>query len=341
MMPATFVVGTGRSGSTALSRILNLHPDILSLNELLASLGPWALPENPLTGEEFWKILVSPHMIYTKIMRSGIMPPEFLYTQRPGRYSAETGIPALSLMVLPHLTEDPDGLLDELEPRVTQWPSRPAARHYEGLFGLLGARLGRRVAVECSGYSLQWVPRLRKAFPYAKFVHQFRNGPDCALSMSRHPGYRTMSLMREILERAGVSSPMELTPKHLAELPPEMTELLLSERFDPGLVLDRQVPVAKFGDLWSQWITEGVEYLAQVPDDARTTLAYEDMVRKPRVELIRLAEFIGVEPSDQWLETSESLLDSGRTGAALRLPPDQLSALRDSCAPGMRALSSP
>jgi hypothetical protein len=157
MMPITFVVGTGRSGSTALSSILNLHPDILSLNELLASLGPWALPEKPLTGEEFWKILVTPHMIYTKLLRSGIVPPEFLYPQHPGRYSAESGIPALSLMVLPHLTEDPDGLLDELEPRVLSWPSRSVAQHYEDLFDLLAARFGRRVrwkgpGILCNGF---------------------------------------------------------------------------------------------------------------------------------------------------------------------------------------------
>ncbi|CAM5394607.1 Sulfotransferase OS=Streptomyces fumanus OX=67302 GN=GCM10018772_33980 PE=4 SV=1 [Streptomyces fumanus] len=338
MMPITFVVGTGRSGSTVLSHILNLHPDILSLNELLASLGPWAMPENPLTGEEFWRILVGPHMIYTKLLRSGIVPPEFLYPQRPGRYSAETGIPALSLMVLPHLTEDPDGLLDELEPQVSSWPHRPVAQHYQDLFALLAARFGRRVAVERSGYSLQWIPALRKAFPYAKFVHQFRDGPDCALSMSRHPGYRAMSFLHDILQRVGVSSPQELTPEHLVKLPPEMVEMLLSERFDPALVLDRQVPLAQFGDMWSQWIIEGVEYLSQVPDDARTTLAYEDMVRNPRAELVRLAEFIGVDPDDEWLEAGESLIESSRVGAALRLPPEQLSELRDSCAPGMRAL---
>lgn len=341
MIPVTFVVGTGRSGSTALSHILNIHPEILSLNELLASLGPWALPETPLTGEEFWKILVSPNLIYSKLLRSGIVPPEFLYPRRPGRYTAETGIPALSLMVLPHLTDDPDGLLDELEPQVTKWPSHFVGQHYQDLFGLLAVRFGRRVAVERSGYSLQWVPLLRKEFPQATFVHQFRYGPDCALSMSRHPGYRAMALLHDVLERAGVSSPMELTPQHLEKLPPEMTELLFSERFDPSLILDRQVPVARFGDMWSQWITEGVEYLAELPDDVRSALVYEDLVRDPRAELVRLAEFIGVDPAPEWLEAGAALLDSGRTGTALLLPPEQLSALRDSCAPGLRALSSP
>ncbi|MFG2525973.1 sulfotransferase [Streptomyces sp. NPDC048527] len=58
--PMTFVVGTGRSGSTALSEILRLHPAVLSLSELLATIEPGALPEEPLDGEEFWEILALP-----------------------------------------------------------------------------------------------------------------------------------------------------------------------------------------------------------------------------------------------------------------------------------------
>ncbi|MFE3993061.1 hypothetical protein ACFXPW_15470 [Streptomyces goshikiensis] len=42
----------------------------------------------------------------------------------------------------------------------------------------------------CSAYSAHWVPRLRAAFPEARFVQLFRDGADRALAMSRHPGYR-------------------------------------------------------------------------------------------------------------------------------------------------------
>jgi len=38
MRQLTFIVGTGRSGSTALSRIVRTHTGILSLNEFLTSL---------------------------------------------------------------------------------------------------------------------------------------------------------------------------------------------------------------------------------------------------------------------------------------------------------------
>ncbi|MFI6005743.1 sulfotransferase [Streptomyces sp. NPDC051366] len=56
MRALTFIVGTGRSGSTALSGILNVHPDVLSLNELLSSVQSRGFHEGLLGGAEFWRL---------------------------------------------------------------------------------------------------------------------------------------------------------------------------------------------------------------------------------------------------------------------------------------------
>ncbi|ARZ71862.1 sulfotransferase [Streptomyces sp. HU2014] len=338
MRTLTFVVGTGRSGSTALSRILNAHPDVLSLNEFMASVGDTAFPEGDLTGEEFWRRLTTPTPYFARMIRSGVLMPEFLYTRRPGRYTAETtGIPALSLMVLPHLTDDPDGLLDELRETVVHRPARGAPDHHRAFFGALCARFGRTAVVERSGYSAAWVPRLRAAFPEARFVHLHRDGPDCALSMSRHAGYRMIFLMREIGERAGVERLADLTEEHVTSLPPDLAPLL-GERFDPALVRDRAFPLPGFGALWSELVTEATGHLATLPEEGRTTLAYEDLLDAPHEELARLAAFAGVAPLPEWLESGSALLDTGRRGSSLRLPPGELAALRESCAPGTRVL---
>lgn len=341
MRSLTFVIGTGRSGSTALSRILNTHPDVLSLNEYLASVGDAAFPQGPVSGAEFWEALFRPTPYFASMMRSGLPMPEFLYTRRPGRYSAETtGIPALSLMVLPHLTDDPDGLLDEIRAAVIDWPARPAAEHHEALFELLGTRWGRSAVVERSGYSTGWAPRLRAAFPYAKFVHLFRHGPDCALSMSRHPGYRTITLMREIRERTGVDDFGDLTQEQVRLLPPDLAPLL-GDRFDPALVRDRDFPSARFGALWSELVVQGTRFLGDLPPAQRMTLAYEDLLDSPREELARLAAFVGVEAPPQWLDSACTRLDGSRRGsAAEQLTAAELDALRESCAPGTRALEA-
>ncbi|MBZ3905933.1 sulfotransferase family protein [Streptomyces griseiscabiei] len=338
MTSPTFVYGTGRSGSTALSRILNAHPDVLSLNEYMASVGDAAFPAGEVDGEQFWQALYRPAPHFERMIRSGVPLPEFLYTRRPGRYaSGTTGIPALSLMVLPHLTDDPDGLLDELGAAVVHWPRRTAAEHHRALFGLLCARFGRTAVVERSGYSTGWAPRLRAAFPDARFVHLFRDGPDCALSMSRHPGYRAISLLREIKARCGVDSFADLTPEHVRALPPDLAPLL-GERFDPALVRDRHIPLRVFGALWSELVTEATEFLVRLPADRRATLSYERLLDHPAEELTRLAEFIGVDPLPHWLHTGSALLDHGRRGSALSLPAAELAGLRDDCAPGARVL---
>ncbi|QEU97853.1 sulfotransferase [Streptomyces kanamyceticus] len=339
MRSLTFVIGTGRSGSTALSRILSTHPDVLSLNEYMASVGDAAFPEGPLSGAEFWAALFRPTPYFASMIRSGLLMPEFLYTRRPGRYSAQsTGIPALSLMVLPHLTDDPDGLLDELRAAVTGWPGRSAAEHHEALFALLGARFGRTAVVERSGYSTGWAPGLRQTFPYAKFVHLHRDGPDCALSMSRHIGYRTITLIREIRERTGVEDFAELTAEHVRSLPPDLAPLL-AERFDPALVRDREFPLRRFGDLWSELVVDGARFVDALPAGQGTALAYEELLDAPREELARLAAFIGVEPVPRWLDGACAQLDGGRRGAAAKqLTAADFEALKESCAPGTRAL---
>ncbi|MEE1831438.1 sulfotransferase [Streptomyces sp. SP17KL33] len=340
MRSLTFVYGTGRSGSTALSRILNAHPDVLSLNEYMASVGDASFPTGQVSGGEFWQALSRPAPHFERMTRSGLPLPEFLHTRRPGRYAASTsGIPALSLMVLPHLTEDPDALLDELGATVVRWPERPAAEHHRALFGLLCARFGRTAVVERSGYSTGWAPGLRETFPEARFVHMFRDGPDCALSMSRHPGYRTICLLREIRTRTGVDSLADLTPEHVRALPPDLAPLL-DDRFDPSLVRDRPIPLRTFGTLWSELVTEGTEFLRLLPADRRATLSYEGLLDHPVEELTRLARFIGVAPDPQWLHAGSALLDHGRRDSAAALPATERAALRDACAPGAHALAS-
>ncbi|GAA1984028.1 sulfotransferase [Amycolatopsis minnesotensis] len=332
--PVRFVVGTGRCGSTALSRVLNLHPEVLSVNELLSSLAPGTFPDGELTGAGFWKLLAEPNPIIDAMLRDGTPVPELLY--RRGRFAPGAGVPVISAMVLPHLTDDPDGLFDELADVVPSWPSRPISAHYEGLFAWLCDRFGRRVAIERSGFSLQWITTLVERFPAAKLVHMVRDGPDCALSMSRHPGFRLVVLENRIKELTGVATMPELTAADIASLPPGLAKVP-SASFDPA-VLAQPLPLAEFGDLWSRLVTDGVRDLAPVPAPNRLTLSFEDLIGDPRTELTRFAGFAGVDPIGSWLDAGRALLDRGRLGGARSLPPDELAELRERCAPGARAL---
>ncbi|NLU75752.1 sulfotransferase [Streptomyces sp. HNM0575] len=326
----TFVVGTGRCGSTALSRVLRLHPDVLSVSELIASVEPGALPEQPLTGKEFWQLLSTGRPFADRMVREGTPLPEHLYPGVPGgRFSAAGGgIPALCLTTLPHLTDDPDALYDALEPVLAARDRTPVAEHYRALFDELARWAGGRSAVvERSGFSLGYVPRLRAAFPEARFVHLHRYGPDCALSMSRHAGFR---LLRTAAQAEAGSPEQELAVR--------LGELTADDSFDLRGVLERPVPVERFGELWSGMVADGMERLAKVPRALLASLSYEDLLDAPERELTALARHIGVEPRTDWLRAAAGLLDGARRGAAEALPADELARLRESCTPGMRAL---
>ncbi|MFI1259022.1 sulfotransferase family protein [Streptomyces netropsis] len=334
-----FVVGTGRNGSTALSEIMCLHPDVMSLSEFFSSIEMELVPEALLNGEEFWKLLASCDTLWNRLLRNGVAAPEILYPRGRGRrYDAHTtGIPAVCLTTLPHLAEDPDLLFDRLCSVVSGWPQRASSGQFRALFALLCRQFDRRVVVERSGYSLPWLPLLHRCFPDARVVHLYRSGPDCALSMSRHPTFRTVVLLRQIFSYAGVSRLSDMTPQHVWGLPADLA-WFFEESFDPELLTERRIPLVDFGKLWSQTVVRGVRDLAAIAQEQRLVIAYEDLVDRPEEELRRLAEFAGVAARPDWLAGGCAVLDASRRGASDRLPKRELAALRTACSSGTRAL---
>jgi hypothetical protein len=87
-------------------------------------------------------------------------------------------------------------------------------------------------------------------------------------------------------------------------------------------------------------ICAGVAALAQVPEKARTSLRYEDLVADPVASLTRLAEFIGIGAPDRWLDLARRTADPTRTGTAAALEAGALARLRAACEPGTRALAA-
>ena len=274
------------------------------------------------------------------LIRSGVPFPEMLYLRHPGRFNIHNGgIPAICLMTLPALAPPGDALFDELEAEIQHWPSRPVAQHYLALFEWLSIRLDRRVVVERSGYSLRFIPMMWKVFPHARFVHLYREGPDCALSMSQHSGLRVAALLQEISEHVGIPDQecLNLSPDD-PRVPDDLRPVLKGQ-LSRDLVVDYPIPLARFGLLWSKAISEGIKHLSNVPENQRITMQYENLVDNSDNELTRLADIVGVKPLPQWLQKAREMLDPHRRGKAALLDTDDLKALADSCSSGMQALA--
>ncbi|MER5889582.1 sulfotransferase [Streptomyces sp. NPDC001941] len=332
-MSITFVVGTGRCGSTMLSRALHSHPDILSVNEFFTSLaakGDAAFQDVALDGQRFWALLSGPARPFDAIAASAFRTPEMLYPYEQGRFRPGTGVPAIAHMTLPALTADPDALYDDLADAIPTWPVRPVADHYRAFFADLAQRLGRTVVVERSGASLAFLPALRVLFPEARFVHLSRSGPDCALSMSRHAAFRILLLRTEAMNLLGLASPFDIGPEHAAQLPDHLAHL--AGEVDCDLVMRTPIPLAAFGGLWSHLMTQGVEEFLRLPPERRMALAYEDILDDPAHHLGRLADFTGTTAHPAWLrEAAATVVPPQRPPVT---DPDTLAA----CAPGEHAL---
>lgn len=341
-MSLTFVVGTGRCGSTMLSHVLREHPDVLSVSEFFSTLKAAVrrreFPAEALDGRELWRMLATPVPMADAMIRAGMTPPEFCYPYETGRFAAETGIPIVCHCLLPGLSDDPDALFDHLADVVPRWPTRPAATQYRAFFAFLAGLLGRTVVVERSAPSLPLIPQLRREFPDARFVHMHRDGPDCALSMSRHPTFRREALLFEAVRAAGLTGPVTLA--EVAAAAPERFRGLLLPPFDAARIMGYPLSLDAFGSQWwAAKIIAGLSHLTKLPLGEWTTVGYEDVLADPAAELARLAEFIGVPADPGWLAAARRMIDPARPGGAATLPPDELASLRAACEPGTAAIA--
>ncbi|WP_436528981.1 sulfotransferase family protein [Actinoplanes sp. HUAS TT8] len=322
--PPVIVTGTGRCGSTMVSEMLARHPDVLSVSELFTAVHVPLIP-GEISGARFWELLGTLDPGIAELVRHRVDIREVQYPFGRGRFTAETGVPALCLLTLPHLTGDPDALYDELAAEVPGWTPAPAEQQYRRFFAHLAARLGRRVIVERSGGSLRMLGSLLRIFPDARVVHLHRDGPDTALSMSRHPAFALGAQTVE-LSRRGAGDDL---PEDLADFRPG--------RFTAA-ALRHEIPLQRYGRLWSVLLLEAERTLAGLPADRLMALSYRDLIADPAGRLAELARFGGFDPDPDWLREAAASVRPGRTGTADALPAPQRRELHRSCLPGQAVL---
>jgi hypothetical protein len=335
--PGVFVVSTGRCGSTMLSNMLRLNPEVLSVSEFLSLLLPDPLPPGELDAAAYWRLLTEPRLFLMHAYRLGVRVPEFLYLPGPGsRFTPATGIPPILITALQHLSDDPEALYDEVQAFVAGLTPASAAAQHCRLFGWLRDRLGARVWVERSGSSLLYLSQLADQFRDAKFVHLYRDGRECAYSMSRNAGYRLGAVAMMLQSRLGMS-PYLGDGKRPEQVPPDLRPFM-PETFDHEAFERFEVPVAELGQFWCDMIMPALDVLASLPPERVLQLSYEELVAEPRHTLRGLARFVGLPRADPgWLDRAVGLVEP-RSPRWQALPDEQVNELTRVCRPAMRRL---
>jgi len=343
--PPVFVVGTGRCGSTLVSTLMREHPQVLSISELfsfvtdLGSLIPRAFPAESMSGAEFWSVMADPCPRLNQLLREGLQMDEIVYPFGRGRYRADGGVPTVSMTMLPHIDDDPDGLFDALAAAMQARAVAPVAEHYRGMFEFLMRRYDRRTWVERSGGSLRIIRRLVDAFPDARFVHLVRDGRNTAISMSRHVGFRMALIGYALLEFLGVD-PWESDDRSEIDDLTDDLAAVLPENFTAASFADYDISPSLCGHYWSGEIMRGLSVLQEVPAERRLTLRYEDLLLRPRASLELLSGALGLGPVDRaWIEGAVHRIGRGRSSWQT-LPPGEKRELQDACAPGFAALAA-
>lgn len=339
-----FIVGTGRCGSTMLSELVRAHPQLASLSEvftMLTDLGgriSECFPAEPLDGPALWRVLGAAPPKLSAMLRYDVAMDEVLFRPAPGaRFGVAQGVPALLQTALPHLFDAPEAVFEQLERFVLARPRAAVGEHYRETFAWLAARLGRERWVERSGGSLRIVGRLAACFPGARFVHIVRDGRNCAMSMSRHLGFRMALIVIQLTEILGVD-PWESSDRtHERDVPDELVPFL-PERFDREAFLRYEVAPPLCGHYWSGEIMAGLAELAALAPARVLTLRYEDFGHAPHASIARLFEFLGVGAPAAWVDRAAGIVRPARSRWT-ELSPREQRSLHAACEPGFAALA--
>jgi len=330
-----FIVGTGRCGSTLLSRMLAESPETLSVFEFFNGLDATRrFRPDPVPGSDFGDLIGSEQPFVTAVLRRGYEVAEITYPfgASGARFGRDDALPWILVSMLPRLSDRPDALYDEVVALCASLPAQSVPAHSRDLFEKLAERFDRRCWIERSGSSIDYLPELCAVFPEARFLHIHRDGREAALSMREHHAYRLPIAL--LYQPSGDAS--------------ETARILTALRADPtpddpvSRILASRPPVAYYGRYWTDQVLRGARAWPALGANRHLAVRFEDLVREPHALLRRIADFFGLDPErDGWIDRASGLVRGVPPTRFGDLSGEEQQILRDACAPGMERLGRP
>lgn len=327
-----FIVGTGRCGSTLLSKMLRANREVVSLFEYFNGLdGARRFSREPLAGTSFTAMLQAVHPFLAMVLERGYPVSEVTYPlDAPDtRFDRQGGVPWILGTTIPELqVKDPDAFYDEVCAFTRSLPARPAAEQHLALFRWLVKRLDKSVWVERAGAAIDYMGELNAIFPDARFLHLHRAGEDAALSMREHHAFRLAIMLAYRL------------PPGTGRSQAELDRFAGEENADEiGQLLESRPPVEYFGRWWSDQVLRGVRAREDLTSQQYREVRFEDLLARPEPELAEIGRFLELpDPEGAWRGRAAALIRAVPASRSARLSGPERERLAAACRPGNAAL---
>jgi len=311
---ARFIVGTGRCGSTILSKMMNLHPDVAVFSEFLIAMDfTKKFGERQVSGDELADIIdcgvAAGSGAFKKIV-AHLVTPEVVFeggvTSLPKDASKyrDNVFPDMLLLPLPHLFDEPAEVFEELVKFARAQPVRALSQHYLAIFEWLTRKAGKTIWIERSGGSIAWMSEMIDLFPDAKFLHLHRNPLDVALSMQRHNHFRVRAFKYFDLQTAGGVRWSDLDGSDLNNNLPTSPRL--------KAVMEHDVPLEYFLEDVSESILRGMKEVKRLSPSQYSEISFEQIMLDPVASLKTIADFFELAPDATWFGNAHALLKRGQ-----------------------------
>ncbi len=166
----------------------------------------------------------------------------------------------------------------------------------------------------------------------------YRDGRECAISMSRHHAYRLSAIVLRMERRLGVD-PFSSDWRPRGDIPSELRPFL-PETFDRDAYLRLEIPHEEFGRAWSSETVDGLARLSELPRHRVRHLQYERLVESPAAELDGLNRFLELPDEPDWIAWASALVRPA-TRRWPSLPDEQRRRLDRACQEALGLLYRP
>ena len=332
-MQPIIIVGTGRCGSTMLSNALFRYEPILVLSEFFSTLSSKAFVKTNLNGMEFCSILADLRPIFKHLFQHKINIEEYANVENEF-------VPPMLVNTLPALTKEASTLYQEMIKYFSELPKMSISDLYMNLFDWLRRYFNKNIWIERSGSSLEYVDSLVELFPNARFIHIYRNGLDCAVSMSKHYGFKAAMLQSIVEELTGKNPFTDVLTEEEKEKIGGYANIIPHEHFNSDIFMNYKIPLYKYGLLWTTQVLKTIKLFKNFSEEKFMSVCYEDILNNPQKELNKVMKFINSDFEDDKLieEMSLGVNSNKKFNWEQNLTEEEKVQLINSCKLGMRAL---